>query len=131
MPKAILFFIIVLIIAAAGFWYYSQQPQPQSLEPQGAVHEGQEEAALEGQQAKEIVLIKDFAFNPSELVIQSGTEITWRNDDAAPHTATAQGAFDSGTLMTGDTFSYTFDSPGTFDYICTIHPFMKGRIVVE
>ena len=77
------------------------------------------------------VEIVDFAFAPDPLEIAVGETVTWTNRDAAPHTATADdGSFDSGTLAMGDSFSFTFETPGTYTYICTIHPQMAGTIVV-
>jgi plastocyanin len=59
--------------------------------------------------------------------------VTWTNSDAAPHTATAQDreALQSGTLNQGDSYSQTFDQPGTFEYFCEFHSNMKGTIVVQ
>jgi hypothetical protein len=57
--------------------------------------------------------------------------VTWHNTNLVPHTATAlDGAFDSGRIEGGASFSYTFTTPGTFAYMCTIHPTMKGTVVV-
>ena len=80
-----------------------------------------------------IVEIKDFTFVPDSLEIPVGTTVTWTNSDAAPHTATAQDreALQSGTLNQGDSYSQTFDQPGTFDYFCEFHANMKGTIVVQ
>ena len=80
------------------------------------------------------VEIKDFAFNPAEIRITAGTVVTWTNSDVVAHTATAtdpRGAFDSGNLNPGQSFSFTFDTAGTYEYFCSYHPFMKGTIVVE
>jgi plastocyanin len=78
------------------------------------------------------VLISNFTFGPGTLTIDVGTTVTWRNEDTAPHTATADdGSFDSGSLAQGETFSHTFDTAGTYRYICTIHPSMVGEITVE
>ena len=80
------------------------------------------------------VMVKNFAFNPATIEIAAGTTVTWTNNDAAPHTATQEPAgsgFQSGRLNTGDSFSYTFDTPGTFDYFCEFHPNMKGTVVVS
>lgn len=80
------------------------------------------------------VEIKDFAFNPAEIRIRTGTVVTWTNSDVVAHTATAtdpRGAFDSGNLNPGQSFSFTFDTARTYEYFCTYHPFMKGTIVVE
>jgi amicyanin len=75
--------------------------------------------------------IADFAFTPAELTIGVGDTVTWTNGDAVMHTATSvNGAFDSGELEPGDSYSLTFTAPGTYDYLCTPHPSMTGRIVV-
>jgi len=78
------------------------------------------------------VTIVNFTFNPGSLTINAGRTVTWTNKDSVPHTATSKdGAFDSGNLNQGQSFSFTFDKPGTYDYICTYHPYMVGTIVVE
>ncbi len=77
--------------------------------------------------------IQDFAFSPSSLTIKKGDMITWTNKDAAPHTVTWDngGLASSGTLKTGDSYSFTFNTVGTFSYLCAFHPSMKGKIIVE
>lgn len=80
---------------------------------------------------EEAVAIKDFVFSPASLDLGIGTTVTWTNEDSSQHTATAgDGSFDTGVLAQGDTFSHTFDTAGTFDYICTIHPNMKATLTV-
>jgi amicyanin len=81
--------------------------------------------------ATHTVTIADFAFEPATLTITAGDTVTWTNQDAVAHTATStSGAFDSGTLEQGESFSVTFTEPGTYDYLCTPHPTMTGQIVV-
>lgn len=81
---------------------------------------------------KEAVAISNFAFDPQELQIKVGTTVEWTNNDAAPHTATANDdSFDSGTLNPGDKYSHTFTEAGTYDYFCAVHPNMKAKIVVS
>ncbi len=77
------------------------------------------------------VTIKNVAFQPLRVQIRAGESVTWHFDDAqVPHTVTAaDGGFESG-VMTSGTFTHRFDKPGTYDYTCTIHPQMKGTIVV-
>ncbi len=75
--------------------------------------------------------IKDFLFNPESVTIKVWTIVTWTNEDSAPHTATSGGNFDSWKLNKWDSFSFTFRDVGNFDYICTYHPNMKGKIIVE
>lgn len=81
--------------------------------------------------ATHTVDIADFAFAPAELTITVGDTVTWTNRDAIEHTATStSGAFDSGLLAQDESYSVTFTAPGTYDYLCTPHPMMTGRIVV-
>lgn len=77
------------------------------------------------------VQMVDFAFNPGTITVEVGTTVTWVNQGAVPHTATGNnGEFDTGQLEPGQSGSVTFDTPGTFNYFCQIHPNMTGSIVV-
>jgi plastocyanin len=77
------------------------------------------------------VSIKNFAFNPGDVTVAKGTKVTWKNDDSATHRIkSGDGSFDSDDLKNGDSFEHTFDTAGTFDYICGIHPSMKGKVTV-
>lgn len=79
-----------------------------------------------------LVEIEDFAFTPATLTIQVGETVTWTNLDQVEHTATStSGAFDSGLLGQGESYSVTFTEAGTYDYLCTPHPSMTGQIVVQ
>jgi plastocyanin len=75
------------------------------------------------------VSIQNFAFSPATVNVKQGTTVTWTNQDQAPHDVTGPG-FSSPMLDTGVTFSHTFSTPGTFPYVCTIHPSMKGTVTV-
>jgi plastocyanin len=77
------------------------------------------------------VKIAGMKFGPATLTVQRGDTVTWRNDDAVPHTATSAGKFDSGAIAPGKSFSRKMDAPGGFDYVCSFHPGMKGRIEVK
>lgn len=78
------------------------------------------------------VAIQGFVFSPNSLTVAVGTSVTWTNKDAAPHTATANnGAFDTGNLAQGQSFSFKFTQPGNFPYKCSYHPNMLGTIVVQ
>ncbi|MBU1671918.1 MAG: cupredoxin family copper-binding protein [Actinobacteria bacterium] len=76
------------------------------------------------------VSIKNFSFDPSSLTVDVGDRVVWTNDDDVDHTVTGTG-LDSGTLKPGDTYSFTFDTAGTYNYQCTLHPAMQGQVVVE
>jgi plastocyanin len=77
------------------------------------------------------VKIHNFKFEPANLAIAVGKTVQFINLDEEPHTATAtEGAFDSKALDTHQTWNYTATKPGTYPYICSIHPFMKGTLTV-
>jgi amicyanin len=77
------------------------------------------------------VSIKDFAFGPQVVTIGVGDSVTWTNDDGAPHTVTFKdGSAGSKSIFPNQTFARTFDKPGTYEYFCSFHPFMTGRVVV-
>ena len=77
------------------------------------------------------VSISDFKFNPATLTVPVGTTVTWTNQDEEPHTLAAKdGSFHSPGIDTHGTYSFTFTTPGSYDYICSIHPFMTGTVVV-
>ncbi len=73
--------------------------------------------------------IKGFTFIPDTITISRGDTVTWTNLDSVPHTATGDD-FDSGNLAKGQSWSHTFNIAGTFAYICTIHPYMHGEVVI-
>ena len=78
------------------------------------------------------VTIADFQFTPTQITIDQGDTVTWRNDGPSAHSATAPGgSFDTGIFPAGESRSHTFDEAGTFSYICTPHPNMHGTIVVR
>ena len=78
------------------------------------------------------VKIDNFSFGPALLTVAPGTKVTWTNRDDIPHTVVADDkTFKSKTLDTDETFSYTFDKPGTYPYFCSIHPHMTGKVVVK
>lgn len=78
------------------------------------------------------VTIKNFDFAPMMVTIKAGDTVTWKNLDDEPHTVTsADGAFRSPPLDQNDSFRFTFTKPGSYRYVCSIHPKMMAEIVVE
>ncbi|HKH91912.1 MAG TPA: cupredoxin family copper-binding protein [Gemmatimonadaceae bacterium] len=78
------------------------------------------------------VVIRSFAFSPATDTVQAGDTVHWINQDVVPHTATSRiGGFDSGTLEAGQDWRYVARTPGTFAYECTLHPTMRGTLVVR
>ncbi|MFQ5497825.1 MAG: plastocyanin/azurin family copper-binding protein [Nitrosopumilus sp.] len=74
---------------------------------------------------------------PSVIVVEKGQEVTWINEDSAFHSVTSgfydesTTLFDSGHLDPYESYTLTFDEIGTYDYFCTLHPWMKGQVIVE
>lgn len=108
---------------------------------------GKDAEQAKGPEAREVSLLR-LAFEPGDLSVPAGTRVTWRNDEVIGHTVTSgpvtgvdattglrsgqtpDGKFDSPLATKGATFSYTFDSPGTYSYYCAIHLGMNARVVV-
>jgi plastocyanin len=97
-------------------------------------------------QSKTVSIVKDASnpsstepYNPSPLSIPVGTTVTWINNDNTGHTVTEgnpsgntpANGFDSGILAPGKTFTHTFDTAGTIQYYCTLHPTMLGEVIVK
>jgi plastocyanin len=77
------------------------------------------------------VEIEDFAYRPDPVTVEEGGKVIWKNRDSAPHTATAaDGSFDTGTIEEDKLKSETFKEPGTYAYVCSIHPQMHGTVEV-
>ena len=103
-------FILLIVILISGC--YSQQTSNIEVKPNE-------------------IIIDNFAFNPLELTISSGTTITWKNNHNVNHIIVSQNLFESKTLKKGDEFAFTFNTPGEYNYYCSIHPSMRGRIIVK
>jgi amicyanin len=84
------------------------------------------------QAADASVTIDNFTFTPQSVTVKAGTTVTWINQDDIPHAiASSTKVFKSKTLDTDDKYSFTFTTPGTYEYFCSLHPHMTGTIVVE
>jgi plastocyanin len=82
--------------------------------------------------ASHTVEIKGMKFSPAAITVAAGDTITFVNKDGAPHTATAKdGSFDTGRLSQGDSATVTIGGAGSFDYICKVHPAMKGNVTAN
>ena len=80
------------------------------------------------------VIIKDFSFSPKTLKVKKGTTVTWTNRDSAGHDIMPDSPSDafkpSQLLSNGESYSFTFEKPGVYEYYCSPHPYMKGTIEV-
>ncbi|HQN89715.1 MAG TPA: cupredoxin domain-containing protein [Methanoregulaceae archaeon] len=123
---AILLLILVISIGFVGCTGYQQSPGPATTPP----------TQVPGTTT---VTIQNFAFSPPELTVSQGATVTWVNKDAADHqiVSDASGAdavgnlFKSPILPKDGSFTFTFTTPGTYPYHCSIHPSMKGSITVQ
>lgn len=79
------------------------------------------------------ITIANMAFSPSQITVNKGDTVTWTNNDSMAHTVTSDtgSELDSGDIQPGSTYSHTFNTAGSFQYHCSIHPSMRGTIVVK
>ncbi len=123
MTKIIIVIIIVAALAVGIYlWVRNNQSSLDNASPKGETPQG----TTQGEQ----VTIENFAFSPSTLTIKAGTKVKWVNQDSVAHTVKSD-TFASDTLQTGESYTFQFDQTGTYDYFCSLHPAMKGKIIVE
>lgn len=123
------FFASVLFFGA-GCAAYQQQPPALINEVPPATNQ-EPPASQPSAETTTNVYISNFTFDPQTLIVTPGTTVVWKNQDGAPHSILSQGNFESADLNRGDEFKFTFSTPGAFDYICKIHPSMRGKIIVK
>ena len=84
------------------------------------------------QPAPVVIAIKNFDFSPMTVTVPAGGQVTWKNLDGEIHTVVSlDGTFRSVALDEGDSFTFRFTKPGTYLYLCSVHPQMKARVVVK
>ena len=117
----------------ADLYFTAGIPGPGNIEDHGlfgSIQVGDGSAAPKAQAS--LANISNFAFVPPTITIAAGTQVQWTNQDGFAHTVTADDArFQSNSLEHNDTYSQTFSAVGTYSYHCSIHPFMKRKIVVQ
>ena len=117
---------IILILAILAVACASQPEQTKDKTIGGSEESGEESGKVVA------VLIKGFKFVPAEVNIKVGETVVWTNEDTAPHTVeSSDGTLRSDELAKDDTYSHTFTKAGKYDYICGIHPSMKGSVAVQ
>jgi plastocyanin len=140
MNKTALTAIIVVVVLVGGgllYWYSTMGPSgsspantavnptptPTTPNPTSTTQPVPAPTAL--------VAITNFAFSPATLTVKKGTTVIWTNNDSAPHTVTGDNGGPSGSAISqGGTYSYTFNTVGSFPYHCSIHPSMKATVQV-
>lgn len=118
--------VLSALFLLSGCSLYGSNQSNSTAAPSGSSSQNQQSPAS----AVNAVIIQNFAFSPATLTVKKGATITWTNNDSAPHQIKSA-TFNSDQLNKGQTFSFTFNTAGTFDYSCAIHPSMLGKIIVE
>ena len=98
----------------------------------GAVAIGLATTARAEEAAPGEIHIDNFAFTPAEITVAPGTTVKWLNRDDIPHTVAEKGlSFKSKPMDTDESFTHTFDKAGEFEYFCSLHPHMTGKVIVK
>lgn len=139
MKRALVLVVLLLLTAcggsaqhpgSAGTRQSTSTPMPSMLAPEPTASGSTPAAAI----ATDQVTISNFAFSPASITVKAGTTVTWTNQDQDAHTVSFKSGPESGQtsppLQMGNTYRHTFAQAGTVSYICSIHPFMKGTVVV-
>ncbi|MFA6420334.1 MAG: cupredoxin family copper-binding protein [archaeon] len=125
--KKIIFVLLIATLLLAGCTYQTTTPTSTgTTTPTQSTNDTTNQTTA----ITATISIQNFSFNPSTLTISKGTTITWTNNDSMAHTVTG-GELNSPVMAPGQTYTHTFNTIGTIDYICTIHPSMKGQIIVN
>ena len=113
--------LLIIVIVISGCYAQKTPVQPTAAPSTGDL------------EIKTDIEISGFAFNPSTLTISKGASVVWTNKDSAPHTIVSDTGWEinSDTISKGNTYVHIFNTPGTYEYHCGIHPSMKGKVVVE
>jgi plastocyanin len=110
---------VLLALAATGAFAQQQPASQQAAQQTAATNEAE-------------ISIKAFQFVPAILTVKAGTAVTWVNHDEEPHNVVSlERVFRSKAIDGGEKFTAVLDKPGTYNYLCAVHPHMRGKIVVE
>jgi plastocyanin len=130
-----IFPVIVLVLIFTAFFISNENPNKEESESQ--ITQVKADVIMPTKVSRPGCEKTNNCYIPSTIVIKEGQLATWVNEDAAFHSVTSgfygtpTGLFDSGYLDPYQSFSFTFDESGVYDYYCTLHPWMKGQVIVE
>lgn len=128
--------IVVVLALGGGAAYYifnkANQKADTATQNSTANQTAAEQSASSTASQTSSVAIKDMAFSPTNISVKKGTKVTWTNNDSMGHSVISEndGGPHSSVLSKGQSYSFTFDAAGTFNYICGVHPSMKGKVTV-
>ena len=134
--RIVIILIIVIIIGISlGIVILSQNTIVQDVDAQKTVLKG--DVIMPTKVSRPGCEKTDSCYTPSKIVIKQGNSVTWVNEDVAFHSVTSgyydepSEIFDSGYLDPEESFTFIFENIGTYDYFCTLHPWMKGQVIVN
>jgi len=143
MNKALIAIVVVVVLAVGGWFIYDHHKSntnssygnngtssSTSSNTNGSTSSSNQSTASTG-----AITIQNMMFTPPQISIRKGGTVTWTNNDSTAHTVTDDlsnvGGPASGDIQPGSTYSFTFNKTGSFQYHCSIHPSMRGTIVVK
>ena len=127
MNRSSVIFIVIVVVGmlSVGLFVSTRGPAPRSYYVAGSLSEAHAEDGI-------TVKIDNFSFMAPTLTVPAGTKVTWVNHDDVPHTVVStEQKFKSKALDTDESFSFTFNEPGSFPYFCSLHPKMVAKVIVE
>jgi plastocyanin len=141
MGKAVAAIIVVVLLLIGGIVYAttrhaaapSSSTSQMNMPSMSPTQSSQSSSSNSTQSSTNSVTIENFAFSPASITVKKGTTVTWTNKDGTAHTVVetdGKTGPKSGTLGNGQTYSFTYNTVGTFDYNCSIHPNMLGSVTV-
>ena len=137
MNKAMVAIIVVAVLAIGGWAIYDHNKSNNSsnTSTQNSTNNNSSASSSNQSAASGSIDIKNMMFTPSQISVAKGATVTWTNNDSVAHTVIDDlsnvGGPSSGDIQPGSTYSFTFNKTGSFQYHCSIHPSMRGTIVVK
>jgi len=146
MKKGIVAVVIIVIIAVAAWLIYGGKNSNNNSSLYGSNNNAgsssnqtptnnsaNNSASTDQTQSTNKVTIANMAFSPSQITVNKGDTVTWTNNDSTAHTVTSDtgSELNSGDIQPGSTYSHTFSQTGSYQYHCSIHPYMRATIVVK
>jgi len=148
--KLIAIIAVVIIVLIVGYYMYSRTTSPLQISTPSAQSNTSSAVGTDGSASTVTpastpataaqlglyeVKIENFAFSPAELTIKAGSKVTWTNFDSTPHAIVSDsggdGGIGSGMLEKGVAYGFVFEQPGVYNYHCSIHTSMRGKVIVE
>lgn len=135
MKKAAILILVVVVLAVGGWVIFDNNSKPNNNSAGGSNTNPTPNSNQSTPSTGTINITENMIFTPSQISIQKGGTVTWTNNDDETHTVINDlsnvGGPASGNIEPGESYSFTFNNTGSFQYHCSIHPAMRGTIVVQ